>query len=52
MLKDFLGFAKIEEIKPIIEAAYFLDFHELKEACLCAISIDFYIGNNDEDLAK
>jgi len=50
LLKDFAGITKLDEIKPIIEAAYFLDFNELKEACLCAISIDFYIGNNDDDL--
>lgn len=49
-LKEYCGLKRIDELKVIMEAAYFLDFSELKEACLCAIAVDFYIGNSEEEL--
>jgi hypothetical protein len=51
-LKDYVGIAKIEEIKDLIEATYFLDFVELKECCLSALGVDFMTGNTDEELEK
>lgn len=50
IFKDLHGIANVEKIKVILEAAYFLNFSELKDCCFCALASDLFVGNKEEDL--
>lgn len=50
VFKNCIGIAHIDELRTLIEAAYFLDFNGFKECCLCALACDFFISNSEEDL--
>ena len=52
ILKNFAGISKIEEIKPLVDAAYYLNFCEFKDALLATIACEFYVGASDADLEK
>ena len=52
IFKHLYGLTHLDELKSVLEAAYFLDFPALRDCCFCAMAVDFYIGNTEEELEK
>lgn len=46
-MKDYFGLENAEKIKPLVEAAYYLNMDTFKEVCLVTLGTPFYIGNSD-----
>ncbi|KAL4442376.1 hypothetical protein ABPG74_005717 [Tetrahymena malaccensis] len=50
LLKEYKGTQNVDRIKPLLDAAYYLNFELFKDACLCIIACDFYVGATETEL--
>ena len=47
IFKNYEGVEKAEEIKPLVDAAYYFDIEPFKKACLVTLGCPFYIGTTE-----
>lgn len=50
LLKQYQDSSSVDKLKPLMEACYYLDMEELKNACLCMIATQFYVGATENEL--
>ncbi|KAL4492535.1 hypothetical protein ABPG72_007648 [Tetrahymena utriculariae] len=54
IMKDYFGIKpeQAENLKPLIYAAYHLDFEKFKEICLVTLGCPFYVGDTDQEIER
>lgn len=50
LLLPFKGVENIHKMKPLIDAAYYLNIEAFKDVCKCMIACEFYIGPSEKEL--
>lgn len=47
--QQYEDFEQSPKLKPIVEAAYYLNFRQLIDVCLVVIGCPFYCGDNEQE---